>query len=53
MRSRGQCSTSSTTGVITGKIRSQTDVIRQSSGCIFLSGDKQVAPVQKNGDQNQ
>ena len=53
MRISGQCSTSSTTGIITGKISSQTDVIRRTSGCIFLSGEKQVAPVQKNGDQNQ
>ena len=53
MRISGQCSISSTTGIITGKISSQTDVIRRTGGCIFLSGNKQVAPVQKNGDQNQ
>ena len=53
MRISGRCSISSTTGIITGKIRPQTNVIRHSSGCIFLSGNKQVAPVQKNGDQNQ
>ena len=52
MRISGKCSISST-GIITGKIRSHTDVIRRSTGCIFLSSDKQVAPVQKNGDQNQ
>ena len=43
MRISGQCSTLSTTGVITGKIRSQKDVIRRTSGCIF---NKQVATVQ-------
>ena len=53
MRISGRCSISSTTGIITGGIRSQTDVIRGTSGCIFLSGDKQVAPIHKNGDQNQ
>ena len=52
MRIIGQYSISST-GIITGKIRSQTDVIQRSTGCIFLSANKQVAPVQKNGDQNQ
>ena len=52
MRISGQCSRS-TAGVITGKISSQTDVIRHTSPCIFLSGDKQVAPIQKNDDQNQ
>ena len=41
------------TGIITGKIRSQTDVIQRSTGCIVLSANKQVAPVQKNADQNQ
>ena len=53
MGTSGQCSRSSTAGVITGKISSQTDVNRHTSACIFLSGDKQVAPVQKNDDQNQ
>ena len=53
MRISGQCSISSTTGIITGKISPQTNVIGRTGGCIFLSGDKQVAPVQKNGDQNQ
>ena len=53
MRISGQCSISPTTGIITGKIKSQTNVIKRTGGCIFLSGNKQVAPVQKNGDQNQ
>ena len=52
MRIIGQYSILST-GIITGKIRSQTDVIQRSTGCIFLSANKQVAPVQKNADQNQ
>ena len=53
MQINGQCSISSTTGIITGKISPQTEIITASSGCIFLSGNKEVAPVQKNGDQNQ
>ena len=53
MRISGQCSRSSTTGVITGKISSQTDIIKCTSGCVFLSGGKQGTPVQKNGNQNQ
>ena len=53
MRISGQCSRSSTTGVITGKVSSQTDIIKCTSGCVFLSGGKQGAPVQKNGNQNQ
>ena len=48
MRISGQCSRSSTTGVITGKISSQTDIIKCTSGCVFLSGGKQGTPVQKN-----
>ena len=52
MRISGQCSISST-GIITGKIHSGEEVVRSNSGCLFLSGDKQVYPVQKNGDQNQ
>ena len=52
MRISGRCRISST-GIITGKIHSGEKVIGRSSGCIFLSGDKQVYPVRKNGDQNQ
>ena len=48
----GKCSTSNT-GVITGNISPQTETYNAASGCIFLSGNKEVAPVQKNGDQNQ
>ena len=53
MRINGQCSISHTTGIITGKISPQTEIVTASSGCIFLSGNKEVTPVQKNGDQNQ
>ena len=53
LRINGQCSVSSTTGIITGNIRPQTQIVTASTGCIFLSGNKEVAPVQKNGDQNQ
>ena len=53
MRINGQCSISSTTGIITGKISPQTEIVTATSGCIFLSGNKEVTPVQKNGDQNQ
>ena len=53
MQINGSCSRSSTTGIITGKINPQTEIITASSGCIFLSGINEVAPVQKNGDQNQ
>lgn len=47
IRISGKCTTLSTAGVITKKIRSSRDVI---SGSIF---NKQVAPAQKNDDQNQ
>ena len=30
----------------------QTEIVIAGSGCIFLSGNKEVVPVQKNGDQN-
>ena len=53
MQINGRCSISSTTGVITGKISPQREIVTTSTGCIFLSGNKEVAPVQKNGDQNQ
>ena len=52
MRINGRCSTSPTTGIITGKISPQTEIVNSSTGCIFLSGDEEVVPVQKNGDQN-
>ena len=52
MRISGLCRIWST-GIIKGNIHSGKKVIRRSSGCIFPSGDKQVYPVQKNGDQNQ
>ena len=53
MRINGRCSTSATTGIITGKISPQTEIVNSSTGCIFLSGNEEVVPVQKNGDQNQ
>ena len=43
----------SSTGIITGNISPQTEAVSASSGCIFFSGNEEVAPVQKNGDQNQ
>ena len=52
MRISGRCSVSPTTGMITGKISPQTEIFNDSTGCIFLSGNKEVTPVQKNGDQN-
>ena len=52
MRTSGRCSASPTTGIITGKIKPQTEIVNDSTGCIFLSGNKEVTPVQKNGDQN-
>ena len=52
MQISGRCSISSTTD-ITGKIKPQKQIITDSSSCIFLSGNKEIAPVQKNGDQSQ
>ena len=52
MRINGRCSTSPTTGIITGKISPQTEIVNSRTGCIFPSGDEEVVPVQKNGDQN-
>ena len=53
MEINGRCTISSTTGIITGKISPQTEMVTASTSCIFLSGNKEVTPVQKNGDQNQ
>ena len=53
MQINGRCSISPTTGIITGKISPQREIVTASTGCIFLSGNKEVTPVEKNGDQNQ
>ena len=45
MQIYGRCTISLTTGIITGKISPQTEIVTASTDCIFLSGNKEVTPL--------